>query len=342
VKRTPSYAAQFAFNQMLRVEKLRVHSSVLPRVFARIADRIVKPIAKKLGTNHIVDATIYGHNMVMPAEHPLPVILATIPQFNRPLGLAVESIAATAVGDQELTVIDVGANIGETIAIIEQRIPGRCSYLCIEPEPEMSALCRLNHGNNSRVQVERAFIGENEGALVWLEDDGRANPSTKLVEGTNTEKQDSHGCLKRLDTVALPFAELHSRVSLIKVDTEGYDFSVLRSGSELLARYTPAIYLEWFPELLLGLNEQVWEGFDYLETLGYHHLVFFTNQGDFYCSTSSPNRMFFRGLASSTAGNKACPHFDVFLSASESVCNELIERSIAQNLKRVRSLTNHS
>lgn len=316
---------------MLKVERFTVHPSALCRAVVRIAAWIAKPIAKKFGMNHIVVATVYGRNMMMPAEHPLPVILATIPQYNRPLGLAMESVAAAAMGDQELTVIDVGANIGDTIAIVEQRIPGRCSYLCIEPEPEMSELCRLNHNSNNRVRVEQAFIGEDEGALVWLEDDGRANPSTKVVDEKN-EKQDGHGRLKKLDTVALPFAELHGRVSLIKVDTEGYDFSVLRSGAELLARYKPAVYLEWFPDLLLGLNEQVWEGFDYLGTLGYHHLVFFTNRGDFYCSTSSPSRMFFRGLASVTAGNKSIPYFDVFLSTSESVCNELIERSIAQNL----------
>jgi len=275
-----------------------------------------------------VVARVYGRDMMMPAEHPLPIILATIPQYNRPIALAMEAISATVATGDALTLIDVGANIGDTIAIVEQRMPGRCSFLCIEPEAEINELSRLNNKGNYRVQVEEEFIGEDEGAVVWLQDDGRANPSTKKESETGGEKRSGSGCLKRLDTVALPFAKLQGSVSLIKVDTEGYDFKVLRSGPELLARYKPAIFLEWYPKLLVGLKEEVWEGFDYLETFGYHHFVFFTNEGDFYCSASRPNRLFFRSLASVTA--RIIPYFDVFVSTSESLCSELIERSITQ------------
>ena len=329
MKRTPSHAAQATFNLMLMLEGLIIHPRFAYRAFARVAQRIAKPIAKKLGANHLVVATVYRRDMMMPAEHHLPVILATNPQFNQPIMLVMETIAVTASsGGPELTLIDVGANVGETIAIVEQGMPGRCSYLCIEPDPELSTLCRLNHSNNRRVQVEQAFIGEDEGASVWLEDDGRSNPSTKVLSDVTGDKGNAAGRLKRLDTVALPFAELHGGISLIKVDTEGYDFSVLRSGPELLARYNPAIYLEWFPDLLRGLHEQVWEGFDYLAARGYHYLVFFTNRGDFYCSAFRPDRIFFQSLAGITGSNKPIPYFDVFLSTSESLWSGLIERSV--------------
>ena len=101
------------------------------------------------------------------------------PQYNRPLGLAVEAIALAGPSASALAVIDVGANVGETIAIIEDRFPGLSSYLCVEADPDIARLCALNHRGNDRVQVEQCYIGEDEGAVVQLQDDGRANSSLK-------------------------------------------------------------------------------------------------------------------------------------------------------------------
>lgn len=281
------------------------------------------------GANHTVDARLYGRSLRMPAEHPLPAILRTFPQYNRPLALAV-NVIASSLPDRSipLAVIDVGANIGETAAVIDQLTPG-VSYLCIEADQDIARICKFNHRDNPRVQTEQCFIGEHEGSFVHLEDDGRANPSTKLADQSSSHADSNHGRLVRLDTVASPFAEAHGGLDLIKVDTEGYDFSVLRSGASLLNRYHPSLYFEWYPDLLSGIEEHVWDGFDYLERLGYHYFVFFTSQGDYHGYLPKPDHFILRSLARATTNNKNLPYFDVFASTNEAVCKELVERSTA-------------
>ncbi len=328
MNRSPSRLAQYAFDATTRLRDLSAHAGLPVRLFARAARRVVAPVLRIVGKNHVVSAHIYGHALMMPAEHPIAGDLAEYPQYNRPLGLAMEAIAVTHRAQLSFAVIDVGANIGETIAIIEQRLPGVCSYLCVEADSEIAELCRLNHKGNGRVEVEQSFIGEHEGTPVWLEDDGRANPATKLA-GEQHVPDDLGGRLVRLDTIGGPFAASKGCLSLLKVDTEGYDFSVLRSAPELLAAYKPGIYFEWFPELLLGLHEEVWDGFDYLTTFGYRYFVFFTNKGSYHCQVSDPDRLFLRSLASVALSDRSFGYFDVFASTQKAVCDALVESSIA-------------
>src|SRR6266851_2753090 len=84
-------------------------------------------------------ATLYGRQMLMPSDHALPIILPHCPCFGEPPALTVQAIAKTPV-----RVIDVGANIGDTVALIEERNPGKCVFLCIEAEDEFAFLCRRN------------------------------------------------------------------------------------------------------------------------------------------------------------------------------------------------------
>jgi FkbM family methyltransferase len=327
--RSKSYIAQASFDFALLMQSWAVAPNRLVSIFGRAANKLAGAIAKRIAANHTVVARIYGRDMTMPSEHPLPEILLRLPQYNRPLALAVEAIWKSRPDRTTLTVVDVGANIGDTIAIIEQRLPDVCSYLCIEPDQNLAALCKSNNLGNNRVEIEQCFIGEQEGSLVKLEDDGRANPSTKPTEITHTEEGTTYGRLMRLDTIAARFADFHGGLDLIKIDTEGYDFSVMRSGTEILKKYTPSLFLEWFPKLLIDLNEEVWGGLEYLENLGYNHFVFFSNQGDFYCKIANPDRRFLRSLASITLRNDALPYFDIFASTSQSICDELVELSIS-------------
>jgi FkbM family methyltransferase len=262
----------------------------------------------------------------MPAEHALAPTIAEFPQYNRPLALASQALAECRRNNAPLAIIDIGANIGDTIALIEQRCPGISHYLCIEADPEIAEICRLNHIKNRHVSVERCFIGEDEGTAVWLQDDGHANASTKIAD-TNGSLASTCDHLVRLDTIASSFAEAHDGVSLIKVDTEGYDFSVLRSARQLLQQYQPALYFEWYPKLLTGLDEDIWNGFKYLSSLGYHYYIFFTNQGDYYCSLIDPEQLLVQSLAALTTNRNSPVYFDVFTCSDRSVFERLIELS---------------
>jgi FkbM family methyltransferase len=251
----------------------------------------------------------------MPAEHPLLPTLADHPSLNRPLALAARTLLESR---KLISVIDVGANIGETVAIIEQVNSGKCIYLCIEPEPDIVELCRRNHDGNERVIVKEAVIGEREDMSVVLKDDGRANPSVKLAAGGSAQK------LSRLDNVAGDFIESHG-VDLIKTDTEGYDFTVLRSAESILCRHHPAVFFEWYPELLLKVGESPGDIFSFLGQFGYRHWVFFTASGQLYCETSEPPLRTVEVLAKVALAGQLAPYFDVFGSTDEKECRRLTD-----------------
>ena len=329
MSRSPSGIAQYTFDATHRLLYLSFHSSFLVRLIARTANRVIGPIAKRFGMNHTVSARLYGRSLAVPAEHPLAGILVEFPQYNRPLGLAVQAIASLSSSGSALAIIDVGANVGETIALIEKYCPDLCTYLCLEADQEIARLCALNYAGNSRVHVEHCYIGEDEGVAVMLKDDGRANPSVKLIADDSGKCGPSSGRLVRLDTVAGPFAEAQGTISLIKIDTEGYDFSVLRSTPRLIDKYKPAIYFEWYPKLMLDLGEEVWSGFEYLATFGYRHFIFFTGLGNYYCQVVDPDRLFLRSLSSIVLNDEKIEYFDVFASTQKAVCDQLVESSIA-------------
>ena len=65
----------------------------------------------------------------------------------------------------------------------------------------------------------------------------------------------------RLDSLAASFVK-ENGLDLLKVDTEGYDFSALRSASTLLLQYKPTVYFGWFPATLKNLGEDVFSAFN--------------------------------------------------------------------------------
>jgi len=318
--------AQWTFDATNKLSYRSVHASRPERLLAHLGKMVLAPLVNKFGAREVVSASLFGRTLLMPAEHPLPATMARFPQYNSPLLLAVDAIAAQTVSP--VSIIDVGANVGDTVAMIEQHRPGFSSFLCIEADSRLAELCSLNHADNPRVIVKRCFIGEEEGAAVWLHDDGRANPSTKLALTDQMSDPSNYDRLTRMDKAASEFVEKTGNLSMIKVDTEGYDFSVLRSGPNLLREYQPSILFEWFPKLLEGLNEPVWSGFEYLGLFGYRHFVFFTNRGDFYCKISDPDRLFLRSLASVALRDSGVGYFDVFASTQVAICEHLVEASI--------------
>ena len=131
MKRSSSATAQVAFDLLFGLQSLRKRSVLPVKMLAKGGHKLVRPFATKLGKNRTVVRSVYGRSLLMPAEHPLPDTVVDYPQYNRPLALSVLAIARCAPG-KSLTVIDIGANIGDTAAVIEERLPDVCDYLCIE------------------------------------------------------------------------------------------------------------------------------------------------------------------------------------------------------------------
>ena len=68
--------------------------------------------------------------------------------------------------------------------------------------------------------------------------------------------------------------------NFIKVDTDGFDFKVIRSAENTLKTYKSTLFFEWDLFFLQAQNENPTSIFTYLNSLGYTQLLIFDNFGN--------------------------------------------------------------
>lgn len=144
-----------------------------------------------------------------------------------------------ALAKRDATVIDVGANIGDTLLSIGQRIGPKGRAIGFEANPETLQKCQANIWLNAmpQVRVEGVGLGAKIGELGF----GRA------ASGNSGADRFMPG-----GAITVPIITLDSyvdeqaleRVDLIKIDVEGFEMNVLHGANATLARFRPVLFLE--------------------------------------------------------------------------------------------------
>lgn len=139
-------------------------------------------------------------------------------------------------------VIDVGANLGLFSLVVARHHGNR--VIAFEPAPSTFAALQANvRANRLSVECRRLALADRDGEVRFsMQTKGRANYS--IATGP-----DGIGVpARRLDTV---LGELGiERVSLLKIDTEGFETAVLHGAGRTLAEIRPSlIYFEVCPAL---------------------------------------------------------------------------------------------
>jgi FkbM family methyltransferase len=165
------------------------------------------------------------------------------------------------------TAIDVGANIGIFTVPLALAVGNRGNVVAIEPEPENARRCLdnvlLNDVDNVQVRVMAA--GDRAGVAHLAE--GR-DPAFHSVEAA----AESTGTLIRVETLDEIWTRAGSpRVSLVKIDTEGGEQTVLRGSTRMLGACHPVLLVEakeradvrWVDEFLsrFGYTRMATRGF---------------------------------------------------------------------------------
>lgn len=137
-----------------------------------------------------------------------------------------------------MTAVDVGANIGYYLLLIEESVGQGGRVICIEPSeenlPELTANIQLNKFTN--VELHTVALGDRDG-------------QTGLRSGINSGVDDAGAAaytvaLRRLDSL------VNERVDFIKTDVEGYEGHVLAGAGKLLETSRPVMFLELHPHLV--------------------------------------------------------------------------------------------
>lgn len=207
-----------------------------------------------------------GLEIELPPGHLLPLYHRKHPQYDRFLPFMVRHLG------REGLVIDVGANVGDTLASMVASNP-HLDYVCVEPDDEF--FCYLERNAN---RVRDAFDGIHVTLVKELIGCQMQGVSLEGKNGTRTIVQGAGGSLvsKRLDAVVKP--SLHGSVRLLKSDVDGFDADVIQSADAMLRASRPILYFE-----MHHVNEAQKQSFidllAYAKSLGYDEWVVFDNFG---------------------------------------------------------------
>lgn len=211
----------------------------------------------------------------MNAGNPYPFTIRELPRFNAGLVATVTELHAT-VG-RPLRMIDVGAAIGDTVALIDERCPGKVAdYYCIEGDAGFARYFRHNTGGIPGVHLEVAMLAADRVAVPSLV---RHHPGTASATGPT---------LMEATTVDALLPKLWAW-DLLKIDVDGFDGEVIAGSTRLLAKAQPGVYFEWHPRLFQNAGNRFGLPFERLSEAGYVDYLWFSNRGPFSHFTAVPD-----------------------------------------------------
>ena len=235
-----------------------------PKFFSRFK-RAARALDPRAGAGVEMTYQVGGLEICLPLKHALPEYQSKFRLYDKFL----PHVAATL--DERGVIVDIGANVGDTTVLLSQYCNN--DILCIEPDDKYYGFLKRNirdMGLDSRVTLSKSAVGE-KGVSVSLERSaGTARP---------IQSDDGSGIgLVSLGSV-LRKAGLYDRdISLIKVDTDGLDYSILDNSIPILEEKKPIVYWENTVETheqLISSNNTI----NGLTAIGYTDFSCFDNFG---------------------------------------------------------------
>lgn len=136
------------------------------------------------------------------------------------------------------TVVDIGANIGYTAALMASRVGGAGRVICFEPHPETYQ--ELLHNarrverflQGVRVECFQVALSDKPGDVTLLEPPGfrQSSGSARVVHQKESCERGLRVAAARLDDTMANVAS----IGVMKIDVEGYEAHVLSGAQQLL------------------------------------------------------------------------------------------------------------
>ena len=244
----------------------------------------------------------------MPGNNPQISNYKYEPEVNKQLARLSACIHAKY---SDLTVLDIGANVGDTIAVIKTALD--IPVIAVEGDDISYSFLERNTKQFKDITLIKTFLGERTQTMqVELEKGGW---NTTLVPSENTGQTLT---LKTLDQV-LTENNLNTRkLKLLKIDTEGFDTIILRGANDLIATQKPVIYFEYNRSNMDAIKEDGLSTLLSLQKAGYQKVIIFDNRGRYMLTTSLDQTELLRQLHYyADENNSEIAYYDVCLFHSD-------------------------
>lgn len=230
--------------------------------------------ARLLAGDPAVVVVFDGRELVIPLSHELPVHRARHPDYSRNLGRVAAALHEARPG---APVVDIGANVGDSVAIIRDQAP-EVPILCIEGDAQFLPYLDHNVRGLAGVEVAPVYV-RHSGAH------GGGQMAVVRVGGTASLVDQAGGVggepitARSLDDI-LADHPCFANPGMLKLDTDGHDADILLQAESVLAAARPVVFFEFDPPMAAGVGgTDPHAALDLLARLGYCRSLFFTNTG---------------------------------------------------------------
>lgn len=233
----------------------------------RVWSSIRKALIKLL-SDPICSLPIHGRHLKLPLSHSLPDYLKQFPFYDR-LPQRISEYIHQKLG--HLSCIDVGANIGDTIASFYAKDTD--AFLAIEPNPKFNKLLVENWGWNKNVIVvsDICSSGSSEDTFEIQEKNGTAS----ILQKGNGVKMNR----RQLDEIVNDHS-FAMNANVLKIDTDGHDFEVITGSKRLISKNLPVVLFECDAFENTNYVEDCLRTLKFLNQSGYNYFLLYDNFGN--------------------------------------------------------------
>jgi FkbM family methyltransferase len=211
--------------------------------------------------------TYLGRPFVYPFDSVIGRQIARGEQWDDVLASVIPGLLA----EDEPLICEVGSNIGASLLQIKKARP-YAHILAFEPSNRFRPFLARNVklAGLEDVEISALLVGRSSGT-TWLYNNASSASASHVSYASHRPRRKQQATMTTLDEVF----RRRPRVDMIKVDTDGFDFEVLRGAEDTLRRDSPILFFEFFPALLsTPASDLAW-----LQSAGYAQFMCFTPDG---------------------------------------------------------------
>lgn len=234
---------------------------------AKVSRRVRWAIRDRVGSRKVT-REVQGVSLVLPWSHRLPDYAKLVPAYGQNLVQVAQALAAA--DGVAPTVLDIGANVGDSTAQILAAVPG-ARVLCVEADPFYLPFLDTNVGAHESVTIQRSLVvvGEADATMTPVRSGGT----------TRFEVADA-SAVPAISVAALREAHpTFDRLRLAKSDTDGFDVTLGPEVARVWADAPPVLFLEFDPRLSRVAGNDPAAAWTRLAELGYAHVAVWDHLG---------------------------------------------------------------
>ena len=145
-------------------------------------------------------------------------------------------------------IIDIGANIG-SVSLPLANMFKNSKIVSIEPTiyaySKLKKNVSLNPSLKSRIKLENSFISNKNKSIKQVHSSWNFSDNNKKHKVHLGILKKTSFKIKKLDKICSKF----KKIDFIKIDVDGHELDVLKSGKKTITKHKPVIYFEFAPYL---------------------------------------------------------------------------------------------